>query len=124
LWEATLKNSIKGALFSGLIFPGLGQIILKRSQRGVAILLTVLISVSIMAVKIVAIARDSIDKIASEGGMMDASKISEIASQVSTDSTEFMLNFLLLVILACWLFSIFDAYRIGRKMDAEGDTSV
>jgi hypothetical protein len=88
----------------------------------VAIVLTVLISIAIMAVKIVAIARDSIDKIAAEGGLVDSARISEIASQASSASTEFLLNFLLVVILACWLFSIFDAYRIGRKLDANDDT--
>lgn len=118
-----MKNAIKGALFSGLVFPGLGQIVLKRYQRGAVILLTVLISMSIMIVKIVAIALDSIDNIASEGGVMDSRRISEIASQASSASTEFILNFLLVVILACWLFSIFDAYRIGKKMDAEGSTA-
>lgn len=118
-----MKNAIKGALFSGLIFPGLGQIILKRYQRGVVILLTVLISISIMVVKIVAIVLDSINKIESEGAILDSRKISEIASQASNASTEFILNFLLVVILACWLFSTFDAYRIGKKMDAESGTA-
>ena len=29
-----MNNSIKGAIFSGLVFPGLGQVILKYYKRG------------------------------------------------------------------------------------------
>ena len=37
-----MKNSMKGALLSGLVFPGLGQIALKRYRRGFALMLTVM----------------------------------------------------------------------------------
>jgi hypothetical protein len=114
-----MKNSIKGALFSGLVFPGLGQFVLKRHQRGTVIVLTVLISLSILIVKIAGAALAIVSQIEMEGGLVDISEISSEATQLSTTSTELTLNFLLVVILSCWVFSTIDAYRIGKKMDAE-----
>ena len=113
-----MKNSIKGALFSGLVFPGLGQFVLKRHQRGTVIVLTVLISLSILIVKTVGAALDILSQIEMEGGLVDISEISSEATQLSTTSTELLLNFLLVLILSCWVFSTIDAYRIGKKMDA------
>ncbi len=46
-----MKNSLKGAFLSGLIFPGLGQIILKHYKRGTVIMLTVLVGMSVFIVK-------------------------------------------------------------------------
>ena len=39
-----MKNSLKGALLSGLVFPGLGQVVLKHYKRGFALMLTVSVS--------------------------------------------------------------------------------
>lgn len=37
-----MNNSLKGALLSGVVFPGLGQIILKHYKRGIALMFWVL----------------------------------------------------------------------------------
>ena len=113
-----MKNSIRGALFSGLVFPGLGQIVLQRYLRGAIIVLTVLISLSIIVMKTVANALAIVDKIESENGMINLSKISETATQMSTTSADLLLNSLLIMLLICWVFGTVDAYRIGRKIDA------
>ena len=39
-----MNNSLKGALLSGLVFPGLGQIILKHHTRGIAFIIIVSVS--------------------------------------------------------------------------------
>ena len=35
-----MNNALKGAFLSGLIFPGLGQVVQKHYKRGVLIMLT------------------------------------------------------------------------------------
>ena len=68
LEKGTMNNSLKGAFLSGLIFPGLGQVVLKHYKRGAVIMLTVLVSLSVVAVKAVQHALAILEKIELEGG--------------------------------------------------------
>ena len=45
-----MNNALKGALFSGLVFPGLGQIMLKHYKRGAV--LTLAITAALLAILI------------------------------------------------------------------------
>ncbi len=119
-----MNNSLKGALFSGLIFPGLGQVVLKHYKRGAVIMLTVLVSLSVVVVKAVQHALAILEKIESEGGAISMSAISNAATQASTTSGSFTFNLVLLLVILCWIIGIVDAYRIGKKKDIEeGSTS-
>jgi hypothetical protein len=44
---AEMKNSLKGALLSGLVFPGLGQVFFRHYLRGIALMLVICVSLSI-----------------------------------------------------------------------------
>ena len=46
-----MPNSFKAALLSGLVFPGLGQIVLKHHKRGIALMLVVLACLMAIVVK-------------------------------------------------------------------------
>jgi hypothetical protein len=117
-----MNNSLKGAFLSGLIFPGLGQIALKHYKRGAVIMLAVLISLSVVVVKAVQHALAILEKIESEGGAISMSTISNAATQASTTSSSLIFNLGLLLIIFCWIIGIADAYRIGKKMDTEGQS--
>ncbi len=109
---------------SGFIFPGLGQVVLKRYKRGVVIMLTVLVSLSVVVVKTVQHALAILEKIESEGGAISMSTISNAASQASTASGSPTFNLVLLLVILCWVIGVVDAYRIGKKKDIEeGSTS-
>ncbi len=119
-----MKNSLKGAFLSGLIFPGLGQIILKHYKRGTVIMITVLVSMSVFIVKTVQHALDILEKIESQGGAISMSTISNAATQASTTSGNLTLNIVLLLVILCWIIGVVDAYRIGKIKDIEeGSTS-
>ena len=119
-----MNNSLKGAFLSGLIFPGLGQIVLKRYKRGVVIMLTVLVSLSVVVVQAVQHALAILEKIASEGGEISMSTISNAATQATSTSGNQTFNFVLLLVILCWIIGVVDAYRIGKKKDIEeGSTS-
>ncbi len=119
-----MNNSLKGAFLSGFIFPGLGQVVLKRYKRGVVIMLTVLVSLSVVVVKTVQHALAILEKIESEGGAISMSTISNAASQASTASGSPTFNLVLLLVILCWVIGVVDAYRIGKKKDIEeGSTS-
>jgi len=112
-----MNNSLKGALLSGLVFPGLGQIILKHYKRGIVLMLTVLVSLLVIVVKAVQQALTILEKIESEGGVINMSTISNTATQATTSSESLIFNFVLLLIIFCWIIGIVDAYRIGKKKD-------
>ncbi len=119
-----MNNSLKGAFLSGLIFPGLGQVVLKHYKRGAVIMLTVLVSLSVVVVKAVQHALAILEKIESEGGAISLSTISNAAVQASTTSGSLTFNLLLLLVILCWIIGVVDAYRIGKKKDIEeGSTS-
>ncbi len=113
------NNSLRGAFLSGLVFPGLGQIVLKHYTRGIALMLTISVSLVVIIVKAVQQALVILQKIELEGGIIDMSTISNAATQASAASDSLILNLALLLIIFCWIIGIIDAYRIGKKKDRE-----
>ena len=114
-----MNNALKGALWSGLIFPGLGHIVLKHYKRGAVIILAVLVSMAAVVAKAVQHARAILDKIELEGGAMNMSTISHAATEASTNYGSLTLNLLLLLPIVFWIIGVVDAYRIGKKKDIE-----
>jgi hypothetical protein len=111
-----MKNSVKGALLSGLVFPGLGQIALKHYWRGVALVLAVMAGLYIMIVTAVQQAYVILDAIEAEGGMPDSVTISQAAA--ASDSP--MITTVSVLLMVCWIFGIIDAWRIGKRKDQAG----
>jgi hypothetical protein len=114
-----MKNSMKGAAFSGLVFPGLGQVVLRHYKRGIALALAVLLSLLVVVVKAARQAFTILEKIEAEGRVIDLSTISSAAAQASTTSDNLVYNFVSLLIILLWIIGIVDAYRLGRKKDLE-----
>ncbi len=118
-----MKKSIKAALMSGLIFPGTGQIHLKRFRRGIVIMLLVLSGISAIVwmatVRALAVL-ENIERQLNQSDMVAMSNHSLLSSS-GHESTYY--NILVLFIVCCWLFSIIDAYRIGEKEDLSAQTN-
>jgi len=114
-----MKHSVKGALLSGAVFPGLGQFVLRHYVRGVALMLAVSAGLFIIVKIALEQALAILERIQWEGGLIDMTTISNAAAQASTSSHSRTFNFLLLLIVACWLFGTVDAYRLGKKKDQE-----
>jgi len=118
-----MSNSLKGALLSGVIFPGLGQVILKHYKRGIVLMFTVFASLMVIIFKAVQHAFTILGKIELEGGVIDIKTITDAATKASSTSDSLIYNFGILLILICWIFGTVDAYRIGKKKDLEGNES-
>jgi hypothetical protein len=114
-----MNHSAKAAFLSGAIFPGLGQVFLKHYVRGIALMLVVSASLVVLVKKAVEQALAILEKVQWEGGSIDMITISNAATQASTSSDSHTFNFLLFLIVFCWLIGIVDAYRIGKKKDLE-----
>ena len=112
-----MKNALKGALLSGLFFPGLGQIVLKQYRKGAFLMFVVVASLVMFIVMATRQALAVLDKIKAEGGVPDPDTVVRTAAQVTSAHDGTLLNYLLLFLVFCWFFGIIDAYRIGRRMD-------
>ena len=114
-----MNNSLKGAFLSGLVFPGLGQVILKHKKRGAVLILVVSASMLVILIKALQQAFVIMEKIGAEGSVINLSTISNAATQAATTFESPIFKLLLLLIIFCWIIGIVDAYRIGRKKDLE-----
>jgi len=112
-----MKNSLKGALLSGLVLPGLGQVLFRHYMRGVVLMFAICASMSVMAALVLENALPLLEKIAADGGEVDISMIATAVNQAATTSDSLLFNALLLLVLICWVLAVVDAYRIGRKID-------
>ncbi|MCX5852536.1 MAG: hypothetical protein NT072_10875 [Deltaproteobacteria bacterium] len=118
-----MNNSLKGALLSGAVFPGLGQVALKHYMRGIALMLTVFGCVLVIAVRAVQQASAILEKIMLAGGAINMNTILDATTQASTTSHSSMFSFVVLLIIICWIFAVVDAYRIGRQKDLEAQST-
>lgn len=118
-----MSNSLKAALLSGLVFPGLGQVVLKRYRRGVVLMFIVLACLSIVVVKAVQQAFSILKQIELADGTINMDAISNAATQSYTNSDSLVFNSILLLIIVCWILGVVDAYRIGKKRDLEEQTT-
>jgi hypothetical protein len=112
-----MKKATKGALFSGLVFPGLGQIVLKHYLRGAVIVVTVLASLTLFIMKAVENALTIVEQMELDGGSISMDDITEAANRASAASVDPTLNLALMVILFCWIAGTIDAWWVGRKID-------
>ncbi len=109
-----MKSPVKAALLSGLVFPGLGQIYLKRYMRGLTIIIPVILGLILIIGMATVGALESLKKIQAEGGNADMDTILNLATTYSAPNTVYA-KIIFLFIACCWIFSVIDAYKIGKR---------
>lgn len=112
-----MRKAVKGALLSALVFPGIGQILLKRVQRGVLFLVSALAALVVMIAKVVHEALGIIDALIAEGGVVDPEALSRAASHATGLSDDPLFNGLQVLFIIIWIYGIIDAYGIGKQWD-------
>jgi TM2 domain-containing membrane protein YozV len=113
-----MTPAVKAALLSGAVFPGLGQIYLKRYLRGLVILIfTLLVLIVVVGITMVAVF-ESFHNIRIEGGAIDLNTLSNPAL-VHSAGNDILSKALSSFILCSWVFSVIDAYRIGKRKETD-----
>jgi len=112
-----MKNSTKAALLSGLIFPGTGQIHLKRFRRGIIIMIAAFSGIGIMVWMVTLRTLAVFEQIQDQLNHVDMATISNRALASSAEYSSLYSTPLLLFLVCCWFFSVIDAYMIGKRMD-------
>jgi len=110
-----MNQSVKAALLSGLIFPGVGQLSLGYKKRGWLFIGASLVFLYFIISEIIQEAYSVIAEMQKNGAVIDVEKISNATSGMVSFSNNAFLNVLLLLLIAGWVISIIDAYRLGKK---------
>jgi TM2 domain-containing membrane protein YozV len=109
-----MNKPVKAALFSALIFPGAGQLLLKKYLSACYFAAFASVGLFLLLSNLMARAQDIIDKVQSGEVAADLATIAELVHQQSASATE-SLNPALIILLVTWLVSVVEAYRIGKK---------
>ena len=112
-----MNRAIKGALLSGLVYPGLGQISLKYYLRGVAFLLAATLGLVAAVVQATRIALEIIENLDLGQGTMGVEQIFQASHQAVAEAHTGRFKIAMALILLSWVISTVDAYLLGRRLD-------
>ena len=115
-----MKQSIKGALWSGLVYPGLGQLILGHRRIGLAFIALTTTGLAAIIYRIAQQVSSAMEKIvpALEKGILDIDSLIELSRQSSNTGGSWIETASLILIAGCWTISLVHAYLYGKKMDS------
>ena len=108
-----MKRSSKAVLLSGLIFPGIGHIVLKQYLRGSVLMLIALVALSVIVIRIFQQALTIVDRINSGDIPVDTGAIAEMVSNSTSGADSLIESIAVVIFVACWLIGIIDSYRLG-----------
>ena len=110
-----MSQSMKSALLSALIFPGVGQIASGYKKRGWSFIGVMFVLLYLVMSKIMQQASLVIAEMQKNGTAINVEEISKLSSELVSFSDNMVLNAALLLLILTWLVSIVDAYRLGKK---------
>jgi uncharacterized membrane protein len=109
--KQNMKASNRGMFYSGVVLPGLGQWVLGRKLRGAVIIAWVLGLLLALFLRIFFLVYNTL-----YGPIMNFQLTPELISKVHKQA--YVENWwILAIILAIWIWSIVDAYLIGKKLE-------
>jgi hypothetical protein len=108
-----MKRSSKAALLSGLVFPGIGHMVLKHYLRGSVLMLSALVAFSVIVTVVIQRALIIVDRINSGDIPVETGAIAEMVSNSTNGADSLIQNISVIVLGACWLIGIIDSYRLG-----------
>jgi len=111
-----MKTATKAALLSGLVFPGTGQIYLKRARRGLTIMALACSGIAIIVWMTIVRMLAALEQIQNQLNQVDMATISNVVLEFSANQAIYYKP-ILLFIVCCWIFSIIDAYRTGKEKE-------
>jgi hypothetical protein len=117
-----VKHSWKGAYLSGLVYPGLGQIVQKHYVRGIALAGIVTVSLAATVYAAVQEAQALLTALADDSGSADLTTLLREAGGSAAGGDNGIIGISSLLIAGCWVVGIVDAYLAGKKID-RGDSA-
>jgi hypothetical protein len=118
-----MSKSLKAALLSALVFPGIGHFSLKKPLQGSLLSGIAIVCLYFLLTAVLDIAQRLSVKIQSGEVPFDVTKISELVSQQLAGSDGQLVNIPSLLLVICWVVGVIDSFRIGWSQGRIGDTS-
>jgi hypothetical protein len=106
-----MTDSVRGALWSALVFPGSGQIVLKHWKRGLFFALVSVVFVILILVSVVKGTWAGLEQQAIMGNDITISAM----LKAGLSSLKTARDFILPPMILTWLLSVLDAWRLGSK---------
>ncbi len=116
-----MTTSTKAALLSGLIFPGIGHIVLRQYLRGSILMLAALVATSAIVKIAFRRAQAIVDRVVSGEIPLETGAISELVAGSPNNSDDLISSISVIVFFACWLIGIIDSYRVGAALEERND---
>lgn len=112
-----MKQAIKGALLSGLVFPGLGQVALGRKRLGAGIILVTTVGIALLAVGLSQRLGVIISQLGPEleQGSVDLERI--VAATLAAGGGGGLEGFSSLLLLGCWLGATVHGFFLGLTVE-------
>jgi hypothetical protein len=109
-----MNKPAKAALFSALIFPGAGQLFLKKYFSAAYYAVFASVGLYLLFSNLVARTEVLIEKVQLSQAAVDLATILELFHQQTSSTTE-SLNPGLMIWFVAWLVSVLEAYRVAKK---------
>lgn len=108
-----LSRAGQALLWSAVLFPGAGHLHLKHFKRGIALIGVTLLSLSVLLFEFVRLAMQVIESTLANAITLDVPRLAAAILQAGAADQVLMAS--LWALGLCWLFGMFDAYRLGKK---------
>jgi hypothetical protein len=109
-----MKKSVKAALWSGFVFPGVGHFFLKCYLRGMVLFIPAILAVFLLTRDLVAQTELVMSKLESGAVSPDLQAIGALLDATPDTLTTTIAYW---VIVVCWVLGVIDAYRLGSMQD-------
>lgn len=110
-----MKKSIKAALLSAFVFPGIGHLFLKKYISAALFATSALAATYQLLSKTLENAQQIVDKIQNGEIAANLSAVTESVTQQTSSSGLLNADLMSQLLMIIWLVSIVDAYRLGRS---------
>jgi hypothetical protein len=117
-----MKQSYKAALFSALVYPGSGHLMLKLYPMGLLLAGTATGCLGVLVFRAFAIAGTISDRILMGDIPLDIVRINEEISMQIAAGGSTMITIATWLLVFCWLAGTVDAFRLGRRQDRADNT--
>jgi hypothetical protein len=112
-----MSKSLKAALLSALVFPGIGHFSLKKPLQGSLLSGIAIVCLYFLLTAVLDIAQRLSVKIQSGEIPFDVATINELVHQQLVGNDGQLVNISSLLLMICWVVGVIDAFRIGWSQD-------
>ena len=113
-----MKSSWKGVWLSGLVYPGLGQIVQKHYLRGISLIGIFTASLLVIVFTAIKQYETILSNIESSNHENDITALLQEASKYTVSQDNSTMKYTSAVIMCCWAIGTIDAYLSGKKIDS------